>query len=477
MKSIPSAGRRTALVAALLGWMFDGLEIGLFPLVARPALRDLLQAGAPESLVGLWFGIITAGFLVGAAAGGVLFGRLGDRIGRVRAMTLSVLVYAGCSGLGGLAQTPQQLAALRFLGALGMGGEWALGVALVMELYADKSRGVLAAWIGAAGNLGYGLVALIYFAINRLPQLEGTGTANWRLLMLAGALPAAFTLFLRFFVPESPKWEAERDRGAASQWSPWDLAWVLFGTAVACGMVAVWALPVHRFWQFAALVPGVGVSAWAMLQPTRHFLIRSGTEETARRRITGRMLLGAGLAGVPLLGTWAGVMWQYNFVDRLTGGTNPDARPTVMLASSLGAAAGSFLLALLGDRFGRRILYAIACIISMFTLYGFYTYNTVYGPLFVAGSFALGFVCASFYGWLPLYLPELFPTAIRATAQGFAYNFGRIIAAVGALQMTAILAAFDDDYSRACAVSAGIFLMGLVLIAVAPETRGEELPS
>jgi len=346
-----------------------------------------------------------------------------------------------------------------------------------MELYADKSRGVLAAWIGAAGNLGYGLVALIYFAINRLPQLEGTGTANWRLLMLAGALPAAFTLFLRFFVPESPKWEAERDRGAASQWSPWDLAWVLFGTAVACGMVAVWALPVHRFWQFAALVPGVGVSAWAMLQPTRHFLIRSGTEETARRRITGRMLLGAGLAGVPLLGTWAGVMWQYNFVDRLTGGTNPDARPTVMLASSLGAAAGSFLLALLGDRFGRRILYAIACIISMFTLYGFYTYNTVYGPLFVAGSFALGFVCASFYGWLPLYLPELFPTAIRATAQGFAYNFGRIIAAVGALQMTAILAAFDDDFSRACAVSAGIFLMGLVLITVAPETLGEELPS
>ena len=99
-----SPRRNLALVAALLGWMFDGFEMGLFPLVARPALRELLGPGTEEGVVGLWFGVITAGFLVGAATGGVLFGRLGDRVGRVKAMTLSVLVYAGCSGLCGFAQ-------------------------------------------------------------------------------------------------------------------------------------------------------------------------------------------------------------------------------------------------------------------------------------------------------------------------------------------------------------------------------------
>src|SRR3954452_4377745 len=92
-------GKWLALAAALLGWMFDGLEMGLFPLVARPALRELLGAGTDEAIVGKWFGVITAGFLVGAATGGVLFGWLGDKIGRVRAMTASVFVYAGCSGV------------------------------------------------------------------------------------------------------------------------------------------------------------------------------------------------------------------------------------------------------------------------------------------------------------------------------------------------------------------------------------------
>src|SRR5438105_739603 len=153
-KTVTSTGRWLALIAALLGWMFDGLEMGLFPLVARPALRELLQTkeraaaqatvtgSSPlpkiekdlESEVGLWYGVITAGFLVGAATGGVLFGWLGDKIGRVRAMTASVFVYAGCSGVCAFVQEPWQLAVLRFAGALGMGGEWALGVALVMEL-------------------------------------------------------------------------------------------------------------------------------------------------------------------------------------------------------------------------------------------------------------------------------------------------------------------------------------------------------
>src|SRR6476661_5890003 len=140
----PSARARwMTLIAALLGWMFDGLEMGLFPLVAGPALADLLGT-TDTSEVGRWIAIITAGFLVGAATGGVLFGWLGDRIGRVRAMTLGILTYAIFSGVCGLSESAWQVAVFRLIASLGMGGEWSLGVALVMEIWSDRSRALLA---------------------------------------------------------------------------------------------------------------------------------------------------------------------------------------------------------------------------------------------------------------------------------------------------------------------------------------------
>src|SRR5262245_53876452 len=157
-------GQSMALAAALLGWMFDGLEMGLFPLVARPALRDLLP-NPTDAEVGRWFSVIIAGFLVGAATGGVLFGWLGDRVGRIRAMILSVLTYAIFSGACGLSTNVWQMAGLRFVASLGMGGEWSLGVALVMEVWPDRSRAWLAGVVGAAGNLGYMMIALIALAL------------------------------------------------------------------------------------------------------------------------------------------------------------------------------------------------------------------------------------------------------------------------------------------------------------------------
>ena len=472
-----SPRRNLALVAALLGWMFDGFEMGLFPLVARPALRDLLGPGTLESVVGLWFGVITAGFLVGAATGGVLFGRLGDRVGRVKAMTLSVLVYAGCSGLCGFAAEPWHLAVLRFLGALGMGGEWALGVALVMELFADTPRGKLAGAIGAAGNLGYAVVAVVALSLNQMPTFEFAGASNWRLLMFLGALPAVLTLFLRLFVPESKPWEAARDAGQVNHWSRSDLVVIAFGMVAAVGMVALWATPYSLAVRLPLTLLLVATAGGCFLAPIGRFLEASGTPDGEVRRSLGRLVLGAGLAGVPLLATWAGVMWQYTFVHKLTDGQNPTAVPTVMLASASAAALGSLVIALLGDRLGRRPVYAALCVLSLAALLSFYTLHDHYGPALVIHAGVVGFVCAGFYGWLPLYLPELFPTAIRAAGQGFSFNFGRVLAAVGALQTTALLNAFDNDYARACSVTAGVYLVGLVLIAFAPETRGRPLPA
>src|SRR5262249_8818958 len=149
---------------------------------------------------------------------------------------------------------------------------------------------------------------------------------------------------------------------------------------------------------------------------------------------------------------------------------------STMICSALGAAVGCVVAAVFGHRFGRRLVYALMCLGSMAVLFGFYRLNTHYGWEFLASAALLGAVTASFYGWLPLYLPELFRTGVRATGQGFGYNFGRVIAAVGALQTGALLKAFDNDYGRTCSIAAAVYIVGLVLIAIAPETHGKPLP-
>jgi MFS family permease len=241
--------------------------------------------------------------------------------------------------------------------------------------------------------------------------------------MLVGVLPAVLTLFIRLMVPESERWERERDAGKAAHWSGRDLLAVLGGAAAAAGVIAVWAMP-EPDWLLRGIVTpvGFGLVVAGFLFPAWRYLARSTADPGERRKTLGRMLLGAGLSGVPLLATWAGVMWQYNFVDKLTGGAVPEARPMTMVVSAIGAAFGAIAGAVLGERFGRRPVYAVLCVLSLAVLLGFYSLNRSYGWWFVASAGLVGAVSAAFYGWLPLYLPELFPTPVRASGQGFAFN-------------------------------------------------------
>ena len=157
-------------------------------MIARPALKDLLS-GAADAQIGQWMGIITACFLLGAACGGVVFGWLGDRIGRVKAMAFSILTYSLVTGFGYLAENPTHLAIVRFISALGMGGQWSLGVALVMECWPEKWRPLLAGAMGAAANVGFLLVG----ATARLHQVT---PESWRWMMLVAALPAFLVVFI-----------------------------------------------------------------------------------------------------------------------------------------------------------------------------------------------------------------------------------------------------------------------------------------
>ncbi len=417
--TVTDPGRNTSaraqwfvLAAAFLGWMFDGVEMGIFPLVARPALQSMLPASATgqDQFVGLWMGYITALFLVGAAAGGLAFGWLGDRLGRVRAMTLSILTYSIFTGLCFFARQPWQLGALRFVAAFGMGGEWSLGVALVMEAWPPGRRALLAGIIGTASNAGYLLIALVgyTFVVTR---------ESWRWIMIAGAAPALLALGIQVLVPESERWKAAVQKGAA--------------------------------------------------RPVREIL-SSG--------LLAKTLVGIALASVALIGTWGSVQWLPLWADQMTGGRVPAAKAMTQILVSAGAIGGSLVGALAAGRIGRRPAYFVLCLLSLLFCAWLFRLVHGYGPAFLILVTLVGATTAAFYGWLPLYLPELFPTRVRATGQGLCYNSGRILAAVGALTQGQLVAAYSGSYPKAGAMITLIYLVGLVLIWLAPETKGQPLP-
>jgi MFS transporter, SHS family, sialic acid transporter len=514
---VSGSGKWLALTAALLGWMFDGFEMGLFPLVARPALQDLLGSRGNEGAVGLWFGVITAGFLVGAATGGVLFGWLGDRIGRVRAMTLSVLAYTLFTGMCGLAPNLEWFFLFRFIASLGMGGEWSLGVSLVMEIWPNTSRGWLAGLIGAAANVGFLLIAVISLGLSGIQSsvtaaLESSPlpeswvaalVANdaWRILLLIGAVPALLTFLIRLFVPESERWLREQEGGRTSHWATRDLLGVLIGACGPLFTIYLWAWPettiggstiVHSLpLRLAGLAIGLAIALVGYLYPVRRYLARvtAATGDTAgSKTVIGRMIIAACLSGVALLGTWASMQMAPSWADRLAS-SNPDqasqiltgnlahAKAYTQIAMGIGAIIGTIVAAVVGSWFSRRWMYVAMCLGSLGTSLLFWQLNTSYDYTFLATVMLAGGVTAAFYGWIPLYLPELFGTAVRATAQGFGYNFGRILAAIGALQTGYLMnEVFGGNYSRACSVMSLIYLVGVAIIWLAPETHGKPLP-
>lgn len=401
------------LAAAFLGWMFDGLEMGIFPLVARPALQEFQSVAGvmDEQYVQYWMGVVTAAFLFGAAAGGLIFGWMGDRIGRVRAMTLSVLVYSVFTGLNYFARQPQDLAIYRFISALGMGGEWSLGVALVMETWPEAKRPLMAGLIGASSNLGFALIAFI-----------GVGyqvtVHSWRWVMLVGALPALLALGIIFFVPESERWKhSVKTEGRAKP------VRVVFG-------------------------PG----------------------------LLGNTLLGILISSVPLIVTWGIVLWIPLWADQMTGGAQPRTKAFTLLAIALGGSVGALCAPLLGKGAGRRTVYIGLCVVSFLVcsllFKGFHSFSAT----FIVVSFLVGVTSSSFYGFLPQYLPELFPTRVRATGQGVCYNLGRILTAITAWKISSLMAFFGNSYPRAGQAVVLIYAIGIIGILFLPETYGKPLP-
>jgi MFS family permease len=290
-----------------------------------------------------------------------------------------------------------------------MGGEWSLGVALVMECWPERHRPRLAGAIGAASNVGFALIGLITLSFK-------VTVDSWRWVMVVGAAPALLTFFIRLFVPESQRWKES--------------------------VTGIVARPIREIFS-----PG-------MLKTT---------------------LLAIAFASIALIGTWGSVQWAPVWADKLTDGKVPEAKALTGLVSAIGAIVGCIVGPLVGGAIGRRPTYFLLCLLSLITCgYLFRAFDS-YGPAFLLAVGAVGATTASFYGWLPLYLPELFPTRARATGQGLSFNFGRILAAGGALVQGGLVEHFGS-YAKAGAIVTLVYALGLVLIWLAPETKGKPLP-
>jgi MFS transporter, SHS family, sialic acid transporter len=445
-------GQWLVLAAAFLGWMFDGIEIGMTPLVARPALQDLLKI-TDDKLVGAWISVLMACFLLGAAIGGISFGWLGDKIGRVRGMVACMLMFSLFMGACYFVVAPWQFGLCLFLASLGMGGEWSLAVALVMEVWPERHRSKLAGIIGAAANFGFLFVSLV--ALTWQVRVD-----DWRWMMLVGASPAVLALLVAFFVPESERWKAAAKQGGRSPIVEIFRPGLRKRTLLA---MAFSAIPLIGTW---AAVSGY-LPTWA--------------EQMQEAQVGKKMLPPESIAQFEAAHT------PKERTKLLNTALSPDhwskvrseaahAKALVQTFLAIGAIIGCILASILGGIFGRRPVYFMLCLLSFLSCGYMFHFVSVYDARFVVIGLFVGGITAAFYGWLPLYLPELFPTRIRATGQGLSFNIGRVVAAGGTLCMGQFVGLFGNDYGRAMSVITFIYILGLILIWFAPETKGKPLP-
>ncbi len=403
-------------IAAWLGWLFDGLDMHLYTLVATPFVAQLLQVGQRDDAVGYYSSVIQAAFLVGWALGGGFFGRIGDRLGRARALMLTILTYAMFTGLSFLAQTWWQLLICRFLAALGIGGEWAVGASLLSETWPRRWRPWIAAVLQSAVNIGVLLAMLAGVLVSVVAA--SSETYAYRSVFLVGILPALLVLWIRRAVPEPEEWHAARQQAQQS----------------APGILDLFRGSVRRTTILTILVCATSLTAhWAFtFWSLQH------------------------LRNLPDIKTWTDLQ-RTTFVSH------------AMILLMVTSIAGNFLAAWIARFLGYRRTIALMCVGYFLSMYATYSQVRSHDNLFWCLC-AMG-ISQGVFGLFTMYMPPLFPTLLRTTGAGFCYNIGRIVAAFG----TVFFGLFSKvgDHRLALLYSAWLFLPAAAVALLLSEPPDE----
>lgn len=412
--SIPPLSPRArivVLIASFLGLLFDGVELGMMPVASLSVSKSLLGSAFTPALGGEWFARFTAALMLGAAIGGIGLGQLGDRIGRTRAMGISILFYSCFAAMGAWAKTQEQMLVLRFVVGLGVGGMWPNGIALVSECWSSASRPFVSGMTMAGLNAGILL-------LSQLARLWPITPTSWQWVFHLAGAPALLGVLVLAFVPESPRWLASRS---------------------------------------AEKTPA---------PPLRSLF----APELRRTTITSLFV-----AAIPMVGAWAASKWMIPWADAVAGASNATYKAATQGWWALGAVGGSFLGAQVTSALGRRRSYFIMSLGATVLTIAMFQLSAPMKAGFHAIVFAQGLIGTLFFGWLALCLPEMFPTHVRATGSGMAYNSGRFATAFGVLAAGALFQWLGGDYPRVGTVCACLYAFGLIAVLRLPRDGAGEL--
>lgn len=426
------------LRGAFLGWIFDGFEALALVVVLAPMLKSVLTPTQAFSMP-IYAGGVIGITLLGWGVGGMIGGILADYVGRKRMMLWSVFLYALFSGLTAFSNTFTVLCLLRFFTGLAMGSEWSTGVALVSETWPEHARAKGAGFLQSGFGWGTLLAAVVWYG---LVSAQPLGAETWRLMFIAGALPAFFVLYLRRGLNESEKWQqAVREQ----RWNATSDGAVRYGSR-----------------------PGK--------MNKRPFTLKQlFTEREALRRT----LLTTLLSIVATTGWWAISSWLPTFTVALakaTGVTDAVAWGSrISILYTAGAIVAYLASGFIVDSIGRRAFLCATFVGALITTIVTYRYtSTLSGMLIIApinGFFTLG--CG--YAWMAIYPCELFTPTVRSTAISFVFNAARLIAWVFPIISGSMIKAFGG-VSHAALIMSSCYLLGIIIPWLLPETRGEGMP-
>lgn len=431
---------------ASLAWLFDCLDQQIFLLFRQQALENLLPEGTDPTVVKKFGGYATSIFVAGWATGGLIFGSLGDKYGRAKMLTLTVLLYSVFTGLSALSQGWLDFAAYRFITGLGVGGVFGLAVALVADSLPDHARtgalGLLQA-LSAVGNITAGLISMWIGSLIKEGSLS-PDTA-WKMAFLMGSVPAFLCVFIQFRLKEPEKW-----------------------------------IQAHA----QSKISGKGMGSYISLL---------GEARWRRPALLGMVLCISGVIGLWGIGFFAPELVGDVISNSLKAqGVAPTEiaseaahwKGMNSIVQNIGAFFGMIAFAWLAQRAGRKPTFAIGFVGAMIATWSYFEYFNGVGDIWM--SAIMGFFQLALFAGFAIYLPELFPTRLRSTGTSFCYNVGRFLAASGPFTMGVLLQKLSagattpeaklEAFRETCQWMSLIFLLGLVTLFFLKETKGKPLP-
>ena len=403
------------LLAAWLGLMFDGMDATIFLLVLFPALSELLGTTS-HATVGSYGGVILAAFMTGWAVGAIGFGILSDYIGRTRAMILTILLYAICTGLCAYSHSWVDVAVYRFLVGCGIGGEQSTGIVLIAESWRGKARLHATGIMTTAFGCGYLVAGLLNMYLGHL---------GWRWLFVAGIVPALLTVYIRSKLKDPLQFQLVQEYKLRLRDKHQDSGFLL---------------PIKQ-------------------------LFSNGNQTN--------VLVVSALASTAIVGYWAIMAWIPPWINQLTGTLAIPERTTATLIMNVGSIVSGLITGALIISCGRRNAFRIAFVGALLCFLGMFLTVKSFGPSLLAWTFAVGFFAQLPFQCVFIYAPELFDATIRGTAVGFSVQTGRLLGALAALIGGQLISLSGGSYAIAGSCVAMFYFVGIIASFFMPRTDGE----